>query len=125
MIPLQPFSSLIRTKQFVTEEWETYFADNAVNPASNVTGGWRGLLYANLALIDPQASFDFFTSSRFDPSYLDGGASQTWYLAFAAGKHFLDPLGSSYVVLTLFQQWEVCDRIRFAFPGLTMGTPLY
>jgi endo-1,3(4)-beta-glucanase len=88
MIPLLPFTSLIRTKQFVKEEWETYFAENAVAPANKVRGGWQGLLYANLALIDPQTSFDFFTSPRFDPSCLDGGASRTWYLAFAAGKHF-------------------------------------
>lgn len=86
MLPLQPFSTLTRTKQFVEEEWDVYFAENAVAPASKVAGGWKSVLYANLALIDPRASFNFFSSSQFDPSTLDGGASQTWYLAFAAGK---------------------------------------
>ncbi|MCJ1472208.1 hypothetical protein MMC13_000855 [Lambiella insularis] len=88
MVPLQPCSALSRTTQFVTEEWDTYFAEGAVAPASDITGGWKGILYANLALIDPQASFDFFSSGSFDPSCLDGGASQTWYLAFAAGEKF-------------------------------------
>ena len=87
MIPLQPFSALIRTKKFVAEEWNTYFAPGAVVPANNVNGGWRGILYANLAIIDPKTSFNFFSQKGFDPSWLDGGASQTWYLAYAAGKH--------------------------------------
>lgn len=41
---------------------------------------------ANLALIDPRTSFDFFARKEFDPAWLDGGASRTWYLAFAAGQ---------------------------------------
>ncbi|MCJ1401504.1 hypothetical protein MMC11_004718 [Xylographa trunciseda] len=85
MIPLMPFSAFIRSKRFVTEEWNTYFGETAVTPASKVAGGWKGLLYANLAIIDPRASFDFFASDNFDPGWLDGGASRTWYLAFAAG----------------------------------------
>ena len=86
MIPLLPFSALTRNKQFVQEEWDVYFAESGVAPASRVAGGWKGILYANLALVDPQASFNFFSSGNFDPNWLDGGASQTWYLAFAAGK---------------------------------------
>ncbi|MCJ1284432.1 hypothetical protein MMC26_003764 [Xylographa opegraphella] len=85
MIPLMPFSAFIRSKRFVTEEWDAYFAENAVTAASKVAGGWKGLLYANLALIDPRTSFDFFASDSFNPGWLDGGASRTWYLAFAAG----------------------------------------
>jgi len=85
MIPLLPFSALVRTEKFVAEEWCAMFTENATVPASNVTGGWKGILYANLALIDPQASFDFFSAEDFDGSWLDGGASRTWYLAFAAG----------------------------------------
>lgn len=44
MIPLMPFSTLTRTEEFVTEEWNTYFADGQVDPASNVVGGWKGIL---------------------------------------------------------------------------------
>ena len=92
MLPLAPCSVLTRSVQFVTEEWNTYFAEGAVAAASNVRGGWKGILYANLALIDPQASFNFFSAKDFDPSWLDGGASRTWYLAFAAGKHDPEPV---------------------------------
>ena len=86
MIPLIPASTLVRTPKFVSEEWQAYFAETAVDPVSQVAGGWRGILYANLAIIDPVTSFNFFASSKFDPSWLDGGASLTWYLAFAAGR---------------------------------------
>lgn len=85
MLPLLPHSSYTRQKTFVTEEWMAMFAPNASDPADKVSGGWKGILYANLALIDPQASWDFFAHPRFDYSWIDGGASRTWYLAFAAG----------------------------------------
>ena len=85
MLPLIPASALTRTSTFVQQEWNTYFADNATDPAGQVEGGWKGVLYANLALTDPKASYEFFSSPSFDPSWLDGGASLTWYLAFAAG----------------------------------------
>jgi len=81
MLPLAPNSGLTRKAQFVQEEWDTYFSDGRVD---TVAGGWRGILYANLAFIDPQASWNFFSNSSFDPSYLDGGASRTWYLALSA-----------------------------------------
>ncbi|KAI9839424.1 MAG: hypothetical protein M1837_002073 [Sclerophora amabilis] len=83
MIPLLPCSTLTRTTNFVDEEWKVYFDDGR---ADMVEGGWKGLLYANLAIIDPKSSFTFFSQSEFDPSWLDGGGSRTWYLAYAAGK---------------------------------------
>ena len=84
MIPLMPFSTLTRTQQFVAEEWSTYFTDGAVAPAKDVQGGWKGLLYANLAIINPTASYNFFVSPDFQPEWLDGGATRTWYIALAA-----------------------------------------
>jgi endo-1,3(4)-beta-glucanase len=86
MLPLLPSSTLTRTQRFVSEEWNTYFSKGRVY---SVQGGWKGILYANLAIIDPVSSFNFFNSVDFDPSWLDGGASRTWYLAFAAGISFL------------------------------------
>lgn len=47
MIPVMPFSTLTRTQQFVSEEWATYFADGAIDPASNVQGGWKGKFEAD------------------------------------------------------------------------------
>ena len=80
MIPLLPSSPLTRPKQFVREEWDRYFSGGR---ADNVQGGWRGLLYANLALIDPKTAWNFFSRRDFDNSWIDGGASRTWYMALA------------------------------------------
>lgn len=85
MLPLLPHTPYTRQKTFVSEEWSAMFAANAAAPADKVSGGWKGVLYANLALIDPQASWDFFAHPEFDYNWIDGGASRTWYLAFAAG----------------------------------------
>ena len=78
MIPLLPSSPLTRPKQFVREEWDRYFNNGR---ADAVQGGWKGLLYANLALIDPRTAWNFFSRRDFDNLWIDGGASRTWYLA--------------------------------------------
>lgn len=80
MIPLVSASALSRTKKFVTEEWDAFFSNGR---AETTEGGWRGVLMANLALVNPKASWDWFTNPSFDAAGLDGGASQTWYAAMA------------------------------------------
>lgn len=92
MIPLMPFSTLSRTREFVTEEWDYYFSDGR---ADSVAGGWRGILYANLAIIDADSSYAFFSNTSFDMGLLDGGASLTWYLTWAAALGG-SPATSSY-----------------------------
>ena len=87
MLPLNPSSAYTRTPRFVREEWASYFApDGGSHPAHRVAGGWRGIIYGNLATVDPAAAWQFFAQEPFDPAWLDGGASRTWYLAFAAGE---------------------------------------
>jgi endo-1,3(4)-beta-glucanase len=57
------------------------------NVADAVPGGWRGILYANLALFDPKASYTFFRDGIdgfWDERWIDGGASRTWYLVWAS-----------------------------------------
>ncbi|KAG7124189.1 endo-1 like protein [Verticillium longisporum] len=81
MIPLLPSSPLIRTRQFVQEEWDVYFSNGR---AQDIQGGWKGIIFGNLATLNPKAAWDFFNSTDFDPSWIDGGASLTWYLAYSA-----------------------------------------
>ncbi|KAI1817260.1 glycoside hydrolase family 81 protein [Poronia punctata] len=83
MLPLLPSSKLTRPADFVKQEWETYFDKGR---ADKVEGGWKGILFGNLATVDPQAAWTFFTARDFDPSWLDGGVSLTWYQAYSAGK---------------------------------------
>lgn len=83
MIPLLPPTPLIRTTQFVEEEWDVYFSNGRAN---EIDGGWRGILFGNLATTRPRQAWEFFNSTSFDPSWIDGGATLTWYLAYAASK---------------------------------------
>ncbi|KAI0477775.1 glycoside hydrolase family 81 protein [Xylariaceae sp. FL0804] len=81
MLPLLPFVKLTRPADFVSQEWAAFFNNGR---AANVVGGWKGILYGNLATVDPASAWTFFTQSSFDPSWLDGGASLTWYQAYTA-----------------------------------------
>lgn len=83
MLPLLPHTPYIRGAEFVTEEWNQYFSSGRVDA---IAGGWRGVLYGNLATIDPDTAYDWFDKSNFDSNLLDGGASLTWYLAYSAGE---------------------------------------
>jgi len=85
MLPLLPYTPLIRKPDFVKEEWDMYFGNGR---AEAVTGGWKGILFGNYATIDPRGAYQFFSSPRFDPSWLDGGASLTWYLVYSASRFF-------------------------------------
>ncbi|KAI9790440.1 MAG: hypothetical protein M1816_005104 [Peltula sp. TS41687] len=82
MIPINPSSAYTRSRDFVSEEWKTYFDQGRADSAE---GGWKGILYANLAIIDPISSWKFFSQSNFNDAWLDDGASRAWYLAYAAG----------------------------------------
>lgn len=82
MLPIVPSSAYTRRRAFVAEEWARFFDNGRVD---QVVGGWRGILYSNLALIDPAAAWRFFSQAAFKPEWLDGGASLTWYLALSAG----------------------------------------
>lgn len=90
MIPINPSSAYTRTARFVREEWDSYFnaATNGSTPVDTVQGGWRGILYANLAIVDPKKAWEFFAQKNFEEGWLDGGASRGWYLAYAAGEFF-------------------------------------
>lgn len=79
MVPVTPISSLIRSPTFVKEEWDQLLA--AI--INEVDDGWKGILMINLALTNPSASYNFFSSSSFQDKWLDNGLSRTWCLAFA------------------------------------------
>jgi hypothetical protein len=83
MLPLLPSTSYIRRAEFVKGEWAQYFSDGR---ADSVVGGWRGILYGNLATVQPGRAWSWFSRDGFDPSWLDGGASLTWYMAYSAGE---------------------------------------
>jgi endo-1,3(4)-beta-glucanase len=53
----------------------------------DVDGGWRGILFANLALVDAKAAYAFFkegVNGVWDERWVDGGATRSWYLVWCA-----------------------------------------
>ena len=111
MIPVSPISPYIRSASFIQEEWRQYFAattkDRTVallSGSGDRTGddGWKGILWSNWAIVEPAEAWKFFSQREFPETWLDGGATRTWYLAFAAG------MGHSrhhYVALTRRKGW--------------------
>ncbi|KKA30039.1 hypothetical protein TD95_001509, partial [Thielaviopsis punctulata] len=83
MLPLLASTPLVRTPEFVQTEWAQMWEGGR---AEKVEGGWRGILFGNLGTIAPQSAWNFFTGPDFTAANLDGGASLTWYLMYAAGK---------------------------------------
>ena len=82
MLPLTPASGLIRSTEFVQQEWNEKLA----SIIDSLQSGWAGILRLNQALFDPKSSYDFFSQSNFDSTtYLDNGMSRTWALAYAGG----------------------------------------
>ncbi|ODV97962.1 hypothetical protein PACTADRAFT_37638, partial [Pachysolen tannophilus NRRL Y-2460] len=81
MLPITPISSYIRSPTFVEQEW----TEKLASIIDNVTDGWRGILMLNVALYDPETSYNFFNGSSFSTNYLDDGMSKTWSLAYGAG----------------------------------------
>ncbi|KTW26479.1 hypothetical protein T552_02960 [Pneumocystis carinii B80] len=79
MLPLTSISPYIRIPSFVKSEWE----NKLQSIVGGIPDGWKGILYANLAISDPKTSFNFF-SKNFDKKFLDMGSSLTWYLVFSS-----------------------------------------
>lgn len=81
MIPITPVSSYLRQPEFVEQEWNSILS----SLVGTLNSGWVGILRLNQALFDPKSSYEFFAQSDFSSTWLDGGASRTWCLAFSAG----------------------------------------
>lgn len=78
-IPVTSFSSFIRKPKFCKEEWD----QKLKGIVNNVNDGWKGIIYLNVALFDPNSSWNFFSGDGFKNDYLDGGQSKTWSLTYS------------------------------------------
>lgn len=95
MLPINPSSAYTRPKDFVREEWDTYFEGGEgfnVNQSNSrertVPPAWTPVVYSNLALIEPSEAFNFFqnlTGFLDDTGNgIDAGLSVTWFLAYSS-----------------------------------------
>lgn len=83
MIPILPPTPFVRVPNFVAEEWEAFFSQGRIDEIRNA---WKGIIYASYATVEPRKAWEFFSARSFDPQWLDGGASLTWFMAYAAGE---------------------------------------
>ena len=81
MIPILPPTPYVRVPEFVEEEWNTFFSDGRID---NIGNAWKGIIYGSYATINPEKAWEFFSAKNFDAQWLDGGASLTWFMAYAA-----------------------------------------
>ncbi|KAL6865850.1 endo-1,3-beta glucanase [Amphichorda felina] len=81
MIPILAPTPFVRVPAFVREEWEAFFGNGRIDHIQN---GWKGIIYASYATVEPCKAWEFFSSRDFDSQWLDGGASLTWSMAYAA-----------------------------------------
>ena len=79
MIPVSPISRYIRSAQFVRQEWQRFFADDR----NTGEDGWKGIIYSNLSIIDPERAWNFFASDNFNRAWIDGGTTRAWSLAMS------------------------------------------
>jgi endo-1,3(4)-beta-glucanase len=68
---------------------QSYTTGKAASPTEGpyVDGGWRGILFANLALVDAKAAYAFFkggVGGVWDERWVDDGATRSWYLVWCA-----------------------------------------
>ena len=79
MIPINPMTPYIRKASAVLDEWNVYFKGKT----GNINDGWKGVLYAHYGVYDAVASFNFLKQSYWLPEWVDGGATRSWWVAFA------------------------------------------
>jgi endo-1,3(4)-beta-glucanase len=82
MVPVAAHTGFIRQQKFISQEWGTFFSNGRVD---TINSGWKGAIYADYAYVNPKTTWGFFSQANFNSgTWLDGGASRTWYLALAA-----------------------------------------
>ena len=81
MMPVLAATGLTRSKQFIREEWDVFFAGGRIDAVDNA---WKGVAYAQYALVDARAAWEFFAGEGFKANWVDGGASRSWWMAYAA-----------------------------------------
>ncbi|CAJ0859232.1 13294_t:CDS:2 [Entrophospora sp. SA101] len=78
MLPMTPMLPFVRSKIFVTQEWQQKLA----TIVDGITDSWKSILYMNYAIINPVDAFQFFQNNPSTP--LDDGLTRTWALFWSS-----------------------------------------
>lgn len=105
MIPVHGPTAFARSKAFSAEEWNAYFSNGRVDQFDNP---WKSIIYASSAANGPKRTWSYFNATDFQSRWIDGGASRTWYMTYAAGEFLMTPLG---IKLTIRSSWRCLKRV--------------
>ncbi|KAJ4360635.1 endo-1,3-beta glucanase [Didymosphaeria variabile] len=78
------FRPILSPKQ---SAWSSNVKADPLAGGPYVDGGWRGILFSNLALADPKTAYSFFrdgVGGVWDERWVDGGATRSWCLVWCA-----------------------------------------
>jgi endo-1,3(4)-beta-glucanase len=78
MLPMTPMLPFVRSKKFVTQEWQ----QKLKSIVDGISDSWKSILYMNYATINPADAFKFFKNNPSTP--LDDGLLRTWALFWSA-----------------------------------------
>lgn len=82
MIPVSPIMELVRTKEFVQEEWDQVLSKlELVQKPDVVKSGWTSLLFANYSLLDKHRAASILLDCP-----MDDGLSRAWAIYFACTR---------------------------------------
>lgn len=80
MIPISPVTRLVRTAEFVQQEWEDVLQHlPIIENQAEVQDAWQSLLYTNYAMVDPEGALE-----KLQQVPMDDGLSRAWAMYMAA-----------------------------------------
>ncbi|KAH8555313.1 glycosyl hydrolase family 81-domain-containing protein [Umbelopsis sp. PMI_123] len=86
-LPMTPeLGEYIKDPEFVNEEWN----QKLERALDNASAGWKGVLLANYAIINPTAAYPQLRTAT-----MDGGQSRAFSMYFAATRPNYKKLGSN------------------------------
>lgn len=81
MIPVSPINEVVRTKEFVQQEWDDILAKESIVTAGDTTNAWMSLLYVNRAVLAQDEALQMLAKVS-----MDDGLSRSWALYIAATR---------------------------------------
>ncbi|KAF1322353.1 putative endo-1,3-beta-glucanase, partial [Globisporangium splendens] len=81
MIPVSPINEILRTRQFIKEEWDDILAKETIVKDASSTSPWLSLLYVNYATVNQKEAME-----RLVKVDMDDGLTRSWALYNAATR---------------------------------------
>jgi endo-1,3(4)-beta-glucanase len=81
MIPVSPINQMVRTTEFIQQEWDDILSKEPIVTEANATNAWLSLLLVNAAVVDQEDSL-----TKLQDATMDDGLTRSWALYNAAAR---------------------------------------